>query len=218
MEYSQCQYYFYIDNPYLKKLIIGGGDIFIDIGANIGAFSLMAGHFFNRVIAFEPNPKTMQIFKNNLELNYSDKSNIHYYDNALSDNIRDEIIYENLLNLGGTKIGKFSNDYKKNVGSDKEWKQYKIKCKRLDDFQPDIADGSISLIKIDVEGHEFEVIKGAQEILKRYRPKLYIEIASYDNYQAIRSVLSEKYRVINYSQLITAESFPVDLCFEFFKS
>jgi hypothetical protein len=52
-----------------------------------------------------------------------------------------------------------------------------VSCHRLDD----IYKGRVSLIKIDVEGHELEVLKGAENTIKKYMPTLLIEIFDFEN-------------------------------------
>ena len=51
--------------------------------------------------------------------------------------------------------------------------EFEINCKKLDDFK---FENTISFIKIDVEGHEIEVINGSKELIKKFKPILMIEI------------------------------------------
>jgi SAM-dependent methyltransferases related to tRNA (uracil-5-)-methyltransferase len=64
-EYTQCNYYFSFPSESLIELIKLGGDTFIDIGANVGFFSLYASKRFKNVIAFEPTQASIDLLKNN---------------------------------------------------------------------------------------------------------------------------------------------------------
>ena len=54
-----------------------------------------------------------------------------------------------------------------------KYNNYEVQCKKLDDV---INDKEISFIKIDVEGHELNVIEGAINIINKYKPTLLVEI------------------------------------------
>jgi FkbM family methyltransferase len=74
---------------------------------------------------------------------------------------------------GNTGIGTIEsfNRLDKNPGI-RQVESVDVEVRRLDDFQL----GPVSFIKIDVEGHELEVLKGARQLLERNRPVLLIEI------------------------------------------
>jgi FkbM family methyltransferase len=74
-----------------------------------------------------------------------------------------------LRNYGGSST-------QKTDGMDESTKTT-VSCHRLDD----IYKGRVSLIKIDVEGHELEVLKGAENTIKKYMPTLLIEIFDFEN-------------------------------------
>ena len=143
------------------------GTHILDIGANIGYNMLMFSDY-GPVIAFEP--VFHQIVKMNDE-NNTFRHQVQVIPCALSDTQEQKEIYMPLqgcqsnarINYGGT--GFYTNE-------NYEVTPTMVNCERLDD----IYDGVPSLMKIDVEGHELNVLKGATETIKKHKPAILIEI------------------------------------------
>lgn len=148
----------------LFQQICGQGDIVIDVGANIGAhtlaFSQMVGKH-GRVHAFEPQRIVFQMLCANMALNSI--GNVECRQTALASASSatriPEIRYDLPANHGGFQVG----DYE--TGMD-------IPMERLDDLL-DLP--HLKLIKIDVEGMEYDVINGAQDTIRKHAPFLYVE-------------------------------------------
>lgn len=140
---------------YVMKSILKQGDVFIDIGANIGLMSIFAATIVKdegKVIAFEPNPVTREIFWKNVNLNSF--SNIEISPFAIGSKNESAIIYDRWdSNRGSASL------IKPNVESG----SYSIQTIKLVDYVG--IKKKIRLIKIDVEGFELEVLRGANEIL-----------------------------------------------------
>lgn len=197
-EYTQCQNYFYIPNAVLKELIVRGGEAFIDVGANIGVFSLMAAHYFGRVLAFEPMPETYSRLTRNAELSFVGgneglKEKFLALPFAVSDENREDTIHLNPLNLGGSRLGGFPAEYMADYPQFSNWDSHKVVCRPLDEIVHEQGLESVSLVKIDVEGFEVDVIRGAAATLERFSPTLYIEVSSEENYEQIMSLLPAGY-------------------------
>ena len=185
----------------LKKIIIPETDT-IDIGVYRGVYSYEMAKYSKMVHAFEPNPI---IFKD-IELNLSKIiKNINLYNFALSDKenkvllkvpIRnknyDKSNYEEYFQMGRATI------HEQNVMGDIE--TFEIKSKKLDNFT---FSNRISFIKIDVEGHEMSVIKGAENTIKQYKPTLLVEIEEKHSKQKVLAS-------INYINSLGYESFFYD--------
>jgi FkbM family methyltransferase len=125
---------------------------FVDIGAHIGTWSWLLAPFFNHVYSFEPNKHVYNHMCGNIAIkNLSSK--IDTYNVGLSEK-EDVLQYYERSNDGG------GNGFTK-IESMNTMKSYELPVKRLDDF----TIRNISFIKIDVEGHEIDVLKGAQQTL-----------------------------------------------------
>ena len=140
------------------------GDCFLDIGANVGLFSLYASKKVGpsgTVIAFEPSQTTFKRLLENLELN--SLKNVKPYNLGLSD--QEEMLELNISVNGFEAWNTFvhTND---NKFSTKEHVQVRL----LDDFLKEISldiDKIALVIKLDVEGFELNVLKGAVKLLSR---------------------------------------------------
>lgn len=138
------------------------GDVFVDVGANIGFLSLAAAAKVGKsgkVFAFEPMPSTHQLLEENKNLNAFEQ--LVVVPKALGNEIKKATIYSEHQNRGGASI----------VNQRSE-KGVEIEVTRLDEFD---FGSKINMLKIDVEGYEWEVLKGAVNTLKRDKPILILE-------------------------------------------
>lgn len=138
------------------------GDVFVDIGANIGLYTVTAAHLVEKtghVYAFEPYSKTFERLLDNVYAN--NLRNVSCYQLALSD-IGGK--HEMIVSLDGYDA---SNSLAKPVLGN-SFGVETVNCVKLDDFlrERDAAQGA-RIIKIDVEGWENRVISGAREALSR---------------------------------------------------
>lgn len=147
-------YWAYPEMDYIRKYATGQ---VIDVGANYGTFTLEFAKTATEVIAFEPQRVVWQCLVGNLALNCIE--NVQAVNCALGEKNGETHIpairYDALCDLGGVQIGHGREP---------------VVMRTLDSFflRP-------SLIKIDVEGYEDNVLLGARETLARSRPVLYIE-------------------------------------------
>ena len=145
----------------LQKLL-NKGDVFVDVGANIGFLSLVAsakvGHS-GRVYAFEPVPSTFEILKTNKQINNFEQLCLNQF--ALGNKNENLKIFNEKNNRGGASIINHTQS-----------QGITISVKKLDDLN---IKEKINVIKIDVEGFEFEVLKGAEKTIKKDKPNLIIE-------------------------------------------
>ena len=151
------------------------GTVFFDIGANVGFHSLVANTVITqgKIYAFEPMPAVREIFEKHLSLNKKliIKNNIKLLPIAISDTEK-EIAFSNDINHrdGNTYI---TESYVFSGTANK----IKIQCQSIDGLikqgyeKPDI-------IKIDVEGAEYDVLLGAKNALLQYQP--HILLATHD--------------------------------------
>ena len=137
-------------------------NIVLDIGANIGNHSLFLASHFKKCISFEANPRTFALLKFNSGL----AANVVPHNVGLSDRSGEAQLYTNFANAGASSLSS-----KWNRSFDQS---HKIKLERLDDFLAEET-GKIDLIKIDVEGHEWFVLKGSEKIIRDNRPAIVFE-------------------------------------------
>ena len=140
---------------------ISEGDTVIDIGANIGTTVLSMSKNVGKtgkVIAFEPQQLMSQCLNTNLTLN--DITNVDVYNIALSS--KDG--WAKLNDSEYIESGHYGEAGISEHGTD-------IKTMKLDDLKLN----SCSLIKLDIEGHEWEALKGGNAFLSEYRPVIYME-------------------------------------------
>lgn len=141
----------------------------IDIGANIGEYSANILKLNNNtsVIAFEPSP---ECYKKLIMLKNIFNNRFKFHKCALSNKNTSGFLY-----YGKKKTGLASLDRKINkipyVGESNK-NRIKVKIKKLDNFIKDKNIGNIDFIKIDVEGHEMNVIEGASKFIKKKNIKL----------------------------------------------
>lgn len=139
---------------------------FIDIGANIGFFSLFASKLLEEgnVYSFEASPEIYSKLEDNIKIN--DIQNITAYNYAISDEIKDVVIYESSrAHRGLTSIRALSEDISK---------KRKVKSISIDSILDELP--KISLVKIDIEGAEFLALNGMKNLLKRDTPNIILEL------------------------------------------
>ena len=149
------------------------GDIFVDIGANVGFFTVTAAHLVGEtghVYAFEPCSKTFERLSDNVYLNHL--KNVSCYQLALSDTLR---IQDMNISLDGYDAW---NSLAKPVLGE-SFGAETVNCVKWDDFLREHGSArDARMIKIDVEGWEKHVISGAREALSRPdAPTLQVEFS-----------------------------------------
>lgn len=159
--------------PFTQKIIktfVKKGDVVLDIGANIGIHSCTLAHAVGPngcVYSFEPHPKIFNKLVTNVSLNkfswvYPEKI-------ALSDS------------TGVAQLHGFGdNDGNEGTSSLEERavgleNVFDVKTMTLDDFVASRKLQKINALKMDVEGHELHVFKGAVETIRTFRPLIIFE-------------------------------------------
>jgi FkbM family methyltransferase len=150
----------------------------IDIGANVGLMTLQFSKLVpnGKVYSFEPTFYALERLKKNLSLNESLSKNVEVINSFVSEKSSDnpEIIAFSSWKVNGERG---DNDHPVHLGTPKGTEG--VKSISLDDFVVQKKLDKIDFIKIDTDGHEYEVFKGAKEAIKKYRPKIIFEIGLY---------------------------------------
>jgi FkbM family methyltransferase len=146
--------------------IILPGNVVVDVGGNIGAVALEAARKVTDsglVVAYEPQHQTLVRLNANLNLNQF--RNIQIRDMGLADVAgHGDLVHHDEANSGYVSLGMSAS----NKGQ--------IKVTTLDaDLARELPTCEIDLIKIDTEGSELRILKGAAETIGRCAPLLFIE-------------------------------------------
>lgn len=166
IEILNFQHYEKKDSDMIFRLV-SNGDRILDIGANIGWYSINLAKRFPqcKILAFEPIPKTFSQLEKNISIN--SVSNIETYNHGFSNETKDLIFYYYPTGSENASSAKLA---------DVEGVQ-EIKCrvKTLDDFMSS-DNASVDFIKCDVEGAELFVFQGGVETLKKCKPIIFTEM------------------------------------------
>jgi len=151
MKFSIRKNYPKVNLHYLQ--VIKKGDIVIDVGANIGYFTLLFARLVGetgKVIAIEPDPSNFKLLEKNIHDN--NFKNIITLQNAVSNN-------EDIVSLiQGETIGEHK------ISNETHDESVKVKCMKLDDYCTRFK--KIKLLKSDTEGNEVSVLNGCEKLLK----------------------------------------------------
>ena len=159
-------YYELREELFLKK-VLRGGDYFIDVGANVGAFSLLAACIvgpFGRVYAYEPNPLAAELLKSSATLNWMHErlivSNV-----AVGERPGHALLRFNPSRLGDTAIadGTQVEAHARTIEYLGQDDTVDTPVVTLDEQFP--YDLPITCLRIDAEGHEAFVLRGAERLL-----------------------------------------------------
>ena len=152
------------EKAYVEMLIsfLQPASIAIDVGACLGAHTIAYAQICAHVHAFEPNRHALPFLHKNIELNGFAKR-VTVYEFGIGNDSGDYLLNEALPttgNMGGTqfKIPLIESEKGRPI-------------QRLDDLDLPRA----HLMKIDVEGMELDVLRGAKKYLHEYRPILFLE-------------------------------------------
>ncbi len=158
----------------IKDLIKPNTDS-LDIGVYRGVYSYEMAKYSNIVHSFEPNPVIFKFINKNLK---EIKKNIILYNCALSNKNKTMDLKIPIRNSKYDK-NNFEEYYqmgKATIHTENEflnYEKFEVNTKIIDDI--DFLN-EVSFIKIDVEGHEKEVIEGGIDTIKKNKPKLLVEI------------------------------------------
>jgi FkbM family methyltransferase len=147
------------------------GGVAIDVGANLGAHSILMAKFYKHVYAFEPQ-KLMHML---LRANLANTENTTTY-NCMVGKEDGFIQMPSLAMLcdQGYNFGGFGTFCASHLDQDVvEYSPMLVRC--LDNVKELWKEDRIALLKVDVENMEFEVLKGAEKLIRKFQPILYVE-------------------------------------------
>ena len=161
-------------DPIVQQTLIAclkPGDTFLDVGANIGYFSLLASQLVGEsgtVVSFEPSARALSKLTAHLCLNGC--SNVTVCSQAMGESPGTERLnWAPSSNIGGSTIAR---------GKPAQGYSEQIAVRRLDDVCSEMQLVP-SFIKLDVEGFELFALRGAREMLKKNHPMVVCELTNH---------------------------------------
>ena len=176
-------------------------NLFLDIGSNIGYYSILACKVNQKinVYAFEPASGPLHFLRENIDLNHL-TNNIHIIDVVLSDTNGEITFFEQYNpkysylkhNLGGMS-GEIP------TGDKNKFKPYQVRTISLDQFVNKQNVKDIELIKIDTEGTEYKILEQSTGVIKRDRPIIICETLFNKNEDKLEMIMKRHgYQFYNY--------------------
>lgn len=155
----------------------------LDVGANVGFHALCGQSVFDRVHAFEPVPTTAARLRRNVEL---------------SDASETILVHEVALSVRSGRAGMSVESG--HCGANRlvgpgDRAAMQVPTTTLDELVERDGIKGVDFVKIDVEGHEAEVIRGARDLVRRDRPRLLVELGGRDRFERFLAVLPSDYRI-----------------------
>ena len=151
------------------KAILGQGDVFVDVGANIGYHSFFAAGVVGKngkVFSFEPDPGAYV----RLESNLKTFPQAHALNYAVWDR-GGSLLFERSSVAQESGWGTITEVRSLGTGE-----QVTVRATSLDGWKRDSGTAAIRVIKVDAEGSELGILRGAKRVLSECRPCLLLEI------------------------------------------
>lgn len=172
--------------PYLLKR----DKLFIDVGSNKGAFLFLASKILqpDLIFGFEPNPMLFNKIRNVFK-------EIKIFNCALSDKTGSAVLtipYTEQQpddSLGTLNTSEVNNNAF----------NFKVELKTLDTCTTEFGSKIPGLIKIDVEGHELDVLKGAEALIKKHQPILIVEIEQRHHDVPVKNIIENLVKQFSYT-------------------
>jgi FkbM family methyltransferase len=151
----------------IMRRLIGKGDVVIDVGANVGLYTIEASRLVGdvgRVLAVEPVPQHVESLRRSLDANHM--SNVEVMVTAAGDS-------SGTAALGR---GENSNLGMYSVGHGTPRDRMEVTLSRIDDIVQQRGLSKVDLVKLDIEGAEYRALCGMLETLASHKPTLLIEL------------------------------------------
>ncbi len=161
-----------------KFLNLPNNALIFDVGANVGIMSL---HFakkapLGKVYAFEPTHYAIQKLNKNFSLNKDIAKNIQIIQTFVSS---EEKKQSDIKAFSSWKIDKEVGENQHPVHGGKAMSTEGVSTITIDEFVNDKGLDRLDFIKIDTDGHEFDVLMGARKTIVRFKPQIIFELGQY---------------------------------------
>ncbi len=194
---------------FVEKNLKEGG-YFVDVGSAIGWFALIASRSVGpsgRVTAIEPNPVELEILRKNIS--YNSCKNIDVIEQAAGKEREKKTLYtfSDFLAASTFTDPRTSADREIHLRKEDDHSihEYQVHVAPLDE----LVRGKADIIKIDVEKHELEVLRGMPRILREIKPILIVENPSAKARDLLRSAgYAEKFFLDTYNAVWVSAAMP----------
>ena len=146
-----------------------GGDVFIDIGGNVGMWTRELYDLYDKILFIEPSSNALDQAKENIK---DTDQKVQFYKNICSN----ELNTKKSIYTPSDDSGQFSVFGKELYSDDKiVMAEEDIETITVDSLISEVPEGSKVLLKIDTEGSDLDVLLGAFEFVKKYKPTIIME-------------------------------------------
>lgn len=145
--------------------MLGSKSVAVDVGANVGVYTLTLARKCAEVHAFEPHPDVRYRLTENVRLNNLENVLISPY--ALSDTEGEAVLYS----AAHANQGQASLEQRDDLVTPN-----RCRLQTLDNYVTEVGLTRLDLVKVDVEGAEFDVLRGGAKTLATMHPMLYVEV------------------------------------------
>lgn len=154
----------------LFMALVSADDVVIDVGANYGMYTLGVAKRLGprgRVIAFEPDARSLVLLEQNVRLNHFERQ-VNCVGACVGD-------HDGTTDFFAAIDPSFSGIH--DTGRSETSSHLTLPIRTLDSILAELGATQVSLVKIDVEGAEWEVLRGAQQTLANSDPVIMLEIS-----------------------------------------
>ena len=184
------------ENQVLQYLELYENEVFVDVGANVGFYSLSVAHDYKdkgvKVICIEAHPETYKALLRNIECNNQLKNNIiKVINKAVSDNRGLVTMYDQYEEKNDRQHSRYSSIHERVVNTPTlkvrvRPSTFRVESDTLDNI---LAGENVDVMKMDIEGAEIHALEGATQTLARLR-KIFVEVLG-DNMDKVKGILEE---------------------------
>jgi FkbM family methyltransferase len=181
----------------------------LDIGSHIGLMAAVFGKKVGnngRVFAFEPTPSTVRILRETVRLNHGTNVSVEPY--ALADQ-KGKMTFYISDNLADN-----SNSLANNHRNDRAEQAIEVDVNTVDDFVKERNIPKVDFMKVDVEGAEFRLLKGARQTIMKHKPRMILALHPFainnlgDSLPEIFDLLTEfGYRIRHENTVLNKQAF-----------
>ena len=182
----------------LETYLLRQGCCFVDVGSHVGRWTVRASPFYRRIFAFEPDPFTNLVLRRNITRNKI--RNVVVFPTALS-NHRGRVA---LFRFGPSAC----NSLRPTHVSGRTARPGKfVDVRPLDDFENYFREPMV--VKLDVEGEELRVLKGAASTIEKFRPLIVVEVHFADElFEIMEELRKYRYSALDPIGPMTSDEWP----------